>query len=175
MKSIAGGLEDRGLQEKTNAASTCKHPFGIYCRLMRIWSIHPKYLDTKGLVALWREALLAKHVLMGATAGYRNHPQLDRFKAMVTPADAINQYLAAVYEEACSRGYAFDREKIDWHFRPGKMIVTRGQIRYEVAHLLGKLKVRDQARCEVLERLRRIKPHPMFVIVRGEVEGWEKI
>jgi hypothetical protein len=47
---------------------------------MRIWSIHPKYLDIKGLVALWREALLAKHVLEGRTKGYRNHPQLDRFK-----------------------------------------------------------------------------------------------
>jgi hypothetical protein len=30
---------------------------------MRIWSLHPKYLDSKGLVALWRESLLAKNVL----------------------------------------------------------------------------------------------------------------
>ena len=47
---------------------------------MRLWSVHPKYLDSKGLVALWREALLAKQVLEGGTKGYRNHPQLDRFK-----------------------------------------------------------------------------------------------
>ncbi len=47
---------------------------------MRIWSLHPKHLDAKGLVALWREALLAKHVLEGKTVGYLNHPQLNRFK-----------------------------------------------------------------------------------------------
>jgi len=46
---------------------------------MRIWSLHPKYLDTKGLVALWRDALLARHVLQGKTTGYKNHPQLNRF------------------------------------------------------------------------------------------------
>ncbi|MDI3502728.1 MAG: hypothetical protein PWR13_285 [Archaeoglobi archaeon] len=27
---------------------------------MRLWSIHSKYLDAKGLVAVWREGLLAK-------------------------------------------------------------------------------------------------------------------
>lgn len=32
---------------------------------MRLWTLHPKYLDTKGLVALWREALLAQKVLQG--------------------------------------------------------------------------------------------------------------
>ncbi|WP_368086417.1 pyrimidine dimer DNA glycosylase/endonuclease V [Nitrosomonas sp. Nm34] len=26
---------------------------------MRLWSIHPKYLDAKGLLALWREGLQA--------------------------------------------------------------------------------------------------------------------
>ena len=38
---------------------------------MRLWSIHPKYLGTKGLVALWREALLAQKVLQGNTKGYK--------------------------------------------------------------------------------------------------------
>lgn len=37
---------------------------------MRIWSLHPSYLDAKGLVALWRETLLAQKVLLGATVGY---------------------------------------------------------------------------------------------------------
>ena len=41
---------------------------------MKLWSIHPKYLDAKGLVALWREALLAQKVLDGKTEGYKNHP-----------------------------------------------------------------------------------------------------
>jgi hypothetical protein len=34
---------------------------------LRLWSIHPKYLDATGLVALWREALLAQKVLKGKT------------------------------------------------------------------------------------------------------------
>jgi len=66
---------------------------------MRIWSIHPKYLDTKGLVALWRENLLAKNVLEHNTRGYKNHPQLIRSKNSGTPLQAINHYLAAVYQE----------------------------------------------------------------------------
>ena len=45
---------------------------------MRIWSLHPKYLDAKGIVALWRETLLAKHVLEGKTKGYKNH-SCERF------------------------------------------------------------------------------------------------
>jgi hypothetical protein len=38
------------------------------------------YLDGRGLVALWREALLAQAVLRGRTRGYR-HPQLARFRS----------------------------------------------------------------------------------------------
>lgn len=38
---------------------------------MRLWTLHPKYLDPKGLVALWRETLLAQRVLAGRTRGYR--------------------------------------------------------------------------------------------------------
>ncbi|HKX52383.1 MAG TPA: pyrimidine dimer DNA glycosylase/endonuclease V [Nitrosospira sp.] len=37
---------------------------------MRLWTLHPRYLDTKGLVAAWREALLAQKVLSGLTSGY---------------------------------------------------------------------------------------------------------
>jgi len=31
---------------------------------MRLWSIHPKYLDRQGLLAVWRESLLAQSVLI---------------------------------------------------------------------------------------------------------------
>jgi pyrimidine dimer DNA glycosylase len=140
---------------------------------MRIWSIHPKYLDAKGLVALWRETLLAKHVLEGKTRGYRNHPQLERFKLAERPQDAINQYLAAVFDEACARGYNFDEKKIKWNYEPASIIVTTGQIKYEAAHLLDKLKKRDKAKFKELNRLRRFKTHPVFKRVRGKVERWE--
>ncbi len=140
---------------------------------MRIWSIHPKYLDAKGLVALWRETLLAKHVLEGKTRGYRNHPQLDRFKQTEKPVDRINQYLTTVYNEALTRNYNFDRDKIDWNFEPEKLSVTNGQMKYETEHLLRKLKRRDKERFEKLNNLKKIDHHPMFKIVKGDIESWE--
>ena len=79
---------------------------------MRLWTINFKYLDAKGLVALWREALLAKNVLAGLTKGYKNHPQLDRFYAHENAREAINAYLAEVYAQACARGYKFDAAKV---------------------------------------------------------------
>src|SRR3954464_11636992 len=99
---------------------------------MRIWSLHPKYLDAKGIVALWRETLLAKHVLEGKTKGYKNHPQLNRFKNSEHPVDLINQYLSDVYHEAKARNFNFDKSKINWEFKKRKVPVTRGQVEYEV-------------------------------------------
>src|SRR5689334_16098762 len=108
---------------------------------MRIWSIHPKYLDTKGLVALWRETLLAKHVLEGKTKGYKNHPQLNRFKQLKEPLNSINYYLSVIHDEACNRQYSFDKDKVNWNFKKSKLQVTTGQMNYEAKHLLQKLKL----------------------------------
>lgn len=141
---------------------------------MRIWSVHPEYLDTKGLVALWRETLLAKHVLCGKTQAYKNHPQLNRFKATKSPVDLINAYLAEVYKEATNRGYNFNRNKIDWNFSSVTIEVTSGQLNYEVQHLLQKLKVRDILRYKELNKLSEWETHPLFKIVPGEIEDWEK-
>ena len=142
---------------------------------MRIWSIHPKYLDTKGLVALWRETLLAKHVLEGKTKGYRNHPQLYRFKQSINPEHRINQYLATVYAEAVARKYNFQKEKINWNFETSMMPVTTGQIQFEMKHLLSKLQMRDQNKFEKVALLKEIEPHPMFEITQGDIEKWEII
>lgn len=140
---------------------------------MRIWSIHPSYLDTKGLVALWRETLLAKHVLIGKTKGYKNHPQLNRFKKSKYPIDMIDQYLAEVYKEACTRHYNFDKTKINWDFKKSKIKVTTGQIEYEIKHLLNKLKVRDSQKYNSLLINRITEVHPIFKIVEGDIEEWE--
>jgi len=140
---------------------------------MRIWSLHPKYLDTKGLVALWRETLLAKHVLEGKTKGYRNHPQLDRFKKAQNPLELINQYLSEVFHEATARNYNFDKEKIDWSFKKSKIPVTDGQMRYEISHLMHKLEARDMDKFQALKSVEKFEPHPIFDIVPGEIEGWE--
>jgi Pyrimidine dimer DNA glycosylase len=140
---------------------------------MRIWSIHPKYLDPKGLVALWRETLLAKQVLEGKTKGYKNHPQLNRFKNAKKPLDAINNYLAAVHQEALSRQYNFDKQKVDWRFLPVSLPVTKGQIKYESVHFLNKIKIRDPKRYKDLKLLLSFDPHPLFNIIEGEREDWE--
>jgi hypothetical protein len=140
---------------------------------MRIWSIHPKYLDAKGLVALWREALLAKNVLEGKTIGYKNHPQLIRFKCCKKPIDAINNYLAIVHQEATRRQYNFDKEKINWDFEPDSLSVTKGQIEFESTHLLNKLKTRDPNKYLELKRLKTFEPHSLFTLIDGNIEEWE--
>lgn len=142
---------------------------------MRIWSLHPKYLDAKGLVALWRETLLAKRVLEGRTKGYGHHPQLHRFKQADKPLARINQYLATVYDESLARNYHFDRDKIDRVFHPAVMLVTRGQVEFETQHLLNKLMVRDKEKFNELADLEVFEPNPMFEVIKGDVEGWEII
>ncbi len=142
---------------------------------MRIWSIHPKCLDTKGLVALWRETLLAKKVLAGKTKAYRNHPQLNRFKEMIDPEGGVDHYLSYIYEEAKRRNYNFNREKINWDFEFMGLAVTKGQIQFEARHLLAKLKKRDPGRFQSLSLLDHFDPHPIFQVVDGPIEDWERI
>lgn len=142
---------------------------------MRLWSLHPEHLDAKGLVALWREALLAQHVLLGKTKGYKNHPQLDRFKDTRNPPGAIAVYLRHVADEADRRGYTFDRDKIIHRRLNAKIQVTSGQVEYEFQHLLAKLKQRDPERYRVLKHINRIKLHPMFAKVRGNIAEWEVV
>ncbi len=142
---------------------------------MRLWSIHPQYLDSKGLVALWREALLAQNVLFDKTKGYKNHPQLIRFKTTDDAQTAISCYLCSVADEADKRGYKFNRDKIQMHGNCSLMSVNKGQIEYEFNHLLSKLKHRDPSRYNELKSLIEVKTHPLFEKVNGEVEAWEII
>lgn len=141
---------------------------------MRLWTIHPKHLDAKGLVALWREALLAQKVLQGLTRGYRHHPQLLRFRATPRPAAALASYLTVVHREAVRRGYRFDAGKIGATRWRGRIVETRGQLLYEWSHLQRKLKARDPARFRGNRSVVAPEPHPLFRIVPGEVQAWEK-
>jgi hypothetical protein len=141
---------------------------------MRLWTLHPKYLDARGLVALWREALLAQKVLRGATRGYRHHPQLLRFAGQKNPSAAVATYLAAVQEEAVRRGFQFDASKIGARRFRGKPTETRGQLLYEWRHLKRKLKKRDPKRLRDLASVKIPAPHPLFKIVSGKVRDWEK-
>lgn len=140
---------------------------------MRLWSLHPRYLDARGLVALWREALLAQAVLRGQTRGYTHHPQLQRFHAMACPETAIAAYLQAVLEESQRRGYTFDATKVGVTRGAGRMTVSHGQLDHEWEHLCGKLQVRDPARLADLASVRHPEPHPLFDVVPGPVAVWE--
>lgn len=141
---------------------------------MRLWSIHPRYLDPQGLVALWREALLARAVLRGATKGYRHHPQLQRFKSHATPRYAISAYLDAVQSEATMRGYSFDRSKVGAVREIGVIPVTRGQMAYEWEHLLRKLSARNPAIYRQWKGVRSPDCHPLFRRRAGDIESWER-
>jgi hypothetical protein len=140
---------------------------------MRLWSLHPRHLDPAGLVALWREALLARKVLAGRTKGYRRHPQLDRFRSSAHPRTAIARYLMEILTEARRRGYAFDGRKAPPTRAGARLAVTRGQVRFERAHLLRKLRLR---RPDLHRRFRRERAtvHPLFRVTPGPVADWER-
>jgi hypothetical protein len=142
---------------------------------MRLWTLHPKYLDARGLVALWREGLLAQAVLAGKTTGYVNHPQLARFRCQTSPAASIASYLRVVHDESLARDYSFAADKIGRSRKAGLITVTRGQVEYEWQHLMNKLRVRDQQWGARFIRTRRPEVHPLFRVVAGKVEHWERI
>ncbi|MBN1522343.1 MAG: hypothetical protein JW928_07405 [Candidatus Aureabacteria bacterium] len=143
---------------------------------MRLWSIHPMYLDKAGLIALWRESLLAQKVLSSKTKGYQNHPQLKRFKNHTEPGKAIGHYLYFVYDEASKRGYHFSKEKILYSSgQIPSLIVTEGQLQYEFQHLKRKLRKRDPSKYFELFEIKKIEPHPLFKVIKGSIESWEKV
>lgn len=147
---------------------------------MRLWSVNPSYLDSKGLGGVWREGLLAQAVLLGKTKGWKNHSHLLRFKNHEKPVSAIGFYLLKIYEEANIRGYRYSKFKI---FEPSENVrpikVTKGQLLYEFHDLKERLKNRAPNKYkEVLKKTERKEhhpqPHPLFIVVDGEVELWEK-
>ena len=144
---------------------------------MRLWTINFKYLDAKGLVALWREALLAKNVLEGLTKGYKNHPQLIRFYTHKNSIYAINAYLLEVYKEACARGYKFDVAKVGKFDAENlsKIAVNIGQIEYEFSFLQEKLKQRDLKKYKENLNVKNIGISTIFTKIDGDIELWEKV
>jgi hypothetical protein len=141
---------------------------------MRLWTLHPQYLDPKGLVAAWREALLAQRVLAGATRGYRNHPQLIRFQAQPDSLAAIAAFLTGLAEEANRRGYHFDVSKILHRATKERISETRGQLLFEWKHLQKKLHVRAPLAARKLRKITVPKPHPLFSVIPGNTRSWEK-
>jgi hypothetical protein len=146
---------------------------------MRLWSLDPAMLDRQGLVACWREALLAQAVLLGRTRGYTQHPQLERFREHPQPAVAISAYLHGLRDEATRRGYKFDAQRIsqplDERTRgTDRIVVTAGQLDLEWQHLRHKLAVRSPAHRIDVVSAEPPSPHPLFVVVPGPVASWER-
>jgi hypothetical protein len=141
---------------------------------MRLWTVHPKYLDPQGLVALWREALLAQKVLLGETRGYTRHPQLERFRAHPQPLSMISAYLHGVLDEAVHRCYSFDSTKIISAPYRGQVEESDGQLLYEWSHLLAKLKKRSPDLYEKMTVIKLPEPHPLFRLIPGVKREWEK-
>ncbi len=141
---------------------------------MRLWTLHPRYLDARGLVAVWREGLLAQKVLRGRTRGYTRHPQLDRFRAHSRPVQAIAAYLSGVADEAQRRGYRFDSSRISRPRLRSRMKETRSQLLCEWEHLRAKLRKRAPGLYRQLRHVRVPEAHPLFRIVPGRVRDWER-
>lgn len=143
---------------------------------MRLWTLHPRHLDAAGLVALWREALLAQAVLLGRTRGYTRHPQLQRFRGADDPVTSIADYLRVVAQEGTSRGYAFNAARIVASANPLRPIAeTEGQLLYEWQHLGRKLRRRSPVWYRDQIAGAQPTPHPLFRIVAGGVREWERI
>jgi len=140
---------------------------------MRLWSLHPKYLDGQGLVALWREALLAQAVLAGKTRGYKHHPQLKRFEESTAPRKYIAEYLRVVQAEGDRRGYHFDASKVGAGGSIEPLDVTEGQLAFEWEHLRKKLRERARKWMRELRSVEAPEPHPLFHVVEGGVAEWE--
>jgi hypothetical protein len=138
---------------------------------MRLWSIHPKMLDRAGLGAVWREGLLCRAVLNNQTRGYRAHPQLQRFKSNTNPLQLIDAYLHTVCDEAENRGYKYDRSKLVHGTLSKQLTVTEGQLVYEFQHLQRKLELRAKPHLGVTI----VPVHPLFDVVSGDIESWERV
>jgi hypothetical protein len=144
-------------------------------KAMRLWSLHPSLLDSRGLVAVWREALLAQKVLQGKTKGYRHHPQLQRFQQCGKPMAAITTYLWGVHDEATHRGYSFNQLRIDGRRQSLALPVSQGQLVFEWAHLKKKVRQRDLEHFRAVCGRLKILAHPLFTIVPGDIEPWERL
>jgi hypothetical protein len=157
---------------------------------VRLWSIHPEYLDRMGLLGLWREALLAQQVLHGETENYKNHSHMQRFYAL-PKEDAMqymSDYLFFVWQEGKLRGYKLNVNHIKDPRNGGSLsgsprklfTVSSGQLALEYQILCMRTRNRDHKHFLGLEdkypshRMWVPKPNPVFTLIHGRKEEWEK-
>jgi hypothetical protein len=141
---------------------------------MRIWSIHPKYLDSKELLNLWNETIQAKNEFLTKFSGHFSNKQLERFLDLKNPLEAINSYMSSIYREAVKRDFSVDDSFMDWDFDDSIQIpVTAGQISHEISKLKSRLRERDEKKLQKLNGRTFLELHPIFYSVPGTIEEWE--
>lgn len=138
---------------------------------MRLWTIHPSHLDRAGLLACWREGLLARRVRASTVPiGYANHPQLHRWPDVAT----LDAYLHGLVDEAEVRGYRFDRTKLGARINTSPIPVSTGQVDFEAGRLVSKMWARG-GRPRAPLSPGAIQVHPIFTIYSSDkVEEWER-
>jgi hypothetical protein len=140
---------------------------------MRIWTVHPRYLDVKGFVALWRETLLGmetlkKHVKCQHYIPWYKHPQLAPFKAQSDPILYISNYLYLVLEESRRRNYNFDGSKLDaipYCENLPLIKASREVLVHEWLVCLGRYRVRSPKWFEEVKDISplEVDPHPLYI------------
>lgn len=149
---------------------------------MRLWSLHPSFLDRQGLLGQWREAIQAKNALLNP-----DHPsniwharQLQRFKESPAPMRNIAIFLHVVADEMILRGYHPNVSLIPYYPEkiPHYISVTSGQVDYEIKFLQAKLEKRNPTFLPRLWNIRLLmfnQLNPVFKEVGGDIEPWEKL
>lgn len=133
---------------------------------MRIWKVHPKYLDQKGLSGQWFEAIIAKNSLISKDGYWYNNPQMDIFKNSEDPIDAVNSYLEEVWVEGIRRGYKFKSEYFDDYCPLVTIPITHEDL-YSDMNLLGdRVHKRDiDWYNDIWMTGMRVVPHPLFKVI----------
>lgn len=156
---------------------------------MRLWSFHPSYLDNIGLARLYNEGIGGIRAIRGEQKMHLNHPQLTRFKVCCDNHTYIilSAYLRVVHNELELRGMVNDGKfkhdlLLNYLFQNTKdlfnITVNSSQINGEIVHFINKTKtqkgryINDNLKQAIAAK--NILPHPLFTVVPGPVESWEK-
>lgn len=130
---------------------------------MSLWSVHPRYLDNKGLISAWNRGLQLQKQLSTEPARNTGNSQLIMFSRQEKPLHAIGSYLSFIASEGCRRGYKFTHEKILYpNFDEELLPIDSEQLRSENQMLQNRLKTRDKNRYQQLSSQSWPETHPLF-------------
>ena len=134
---------------------------------MNLWSFHPKYLDEKGLRAVWQDALFAQNVLSGRIKDHRKYyPQLMKFNNYFEPLAAIGAYLGFIYDDGVERGIIFQEHKIMHRSKRENIFqVDRERLEDEFEQYKRKMQTVSMLQTAKLRQVSKVEPHPIFEVV----------